>query len=205
LNGVPKRWREVAPFRWREVNGSAQLIATLEQGKVKYLATDDAPPVAVWQPVSALDDDAWNLPLLFATCAILTFALIAWPVTALAQRRKRAPLAMTPAQKRRRTAVRLTILASGLSLFGWIAFLLRASTDLALLADASDSFLRLLQLLALVAVLGLALVVSDFVTILRRSEATVWSKLGQGVLVFACAACVWFILRFDLLRMQLNY
>lgn len=205
LNGVPKRWREVAPFRWREVNGSAQLVATLEQGEVEYLATDDAPPVAVWQPVSALDDAAWNLPLLFTTCAILTFALLAWPVTALVRRRKHAPVAMTPGQKRRRIATGLAILASGLSLSGWIAFLLRASTDLALLADASDSFLRLLQLLAVVAVLGLALVIWDFATMLRRSEATVWSKLGQGVLTFACAASVWFILRFDLLRMQLNY
>jgi len=205
LNGVPKRWREVAPFRWREVHGSAQLVATLEQGNVKYLATDDAPPVAVWQPVSALDDAAWNLPLLFSTCAILAFTLIAWPVAALVRRHKRTPLAMPLAQKRRRFAVQLTLLASALSLFGWIAFLLRSSTDLALLADGSDGFLRLLQLLAVVAVLGLAVVIWDFVTILRRSETTLWSKLGQGVLLFACAASVWFILRFDLLQMKLDY
>lgn len=205
LNGVPKRWREVAPFRWREVNGSAQLVATLEGGNVKYLGSDDAPPVAVWQPVSALDDAAWNLPLLFATCAILTFALIAWPITALVQRRKRAPQALTLGEKRRRIATRLSILAAGLSLFGWIAFLLRASTDLALLADASDGFLRLLQLLAIVAVLGLALVLWDFFKLLRRGDVTTWPKIAQGALAFACAASVWFILRFDLLRMPLDY
>jgi hypothetical protein len=205
LNGVPKRWREVAPFRWREVNGTAQLVATLEAGKVKYLASDDAPPVAVWQPVSALDDAIWNVPLLFATCAILTFALLAWPVLALVQRHKPASQAMTAGEKRLRIAARLTILAGGLSLLGWIAFLLRSSTDLALLADASDSFLRLLQLLAVVAVLGLALVLWNFLKLLRRRDVTTWSKITHGALAFACAASVWFILRFDLLQVQLSY
>ncbi|GFE79405.1 FmtA-like protein [Steroidobacter agaridevorans] len=205
LNGVPKRWREVAPFRWREVNGGAQLVATLDRGQVKYLATDDAPPVAVWQPVAALDNAAWNLPLLFATCAILPGALIAWPVAALVNRRKRALQVLAPAQKRQRIATRLILLAGGLSLFGWIAFLLRAGTDLALLADASDSFLRLLQLLGVVAVLGLALVIWNFLKMLRRSDVTAWSRIAQGALVLACAASVWFILRFDLLRVRLDY
>lgn len=205
LNGVPKRWREVAPFRWREVDGGAQLVATLKDGNVKYLATDDVPPVAVWQPVSALDDAAWNVPLLYATCAILIFALIAWPITAVVQRHKRAAEVLAPGQRRLRIVTRLTILAGGLSLFGWIAFLLRSSTDLALLADASDSFLRLLQLLAVVAVLGLVPVIWDFLKLLRRREVTTWTKIAHGALAFACAASVWFILRFDLLRVPLDY
>jgi CubicO group peptidase (beta-lactamase class C family) len=205
LNGVPKRWREVAPFRWREVNGSAQLVATLEAGKVTHLASDDIPPVAVWQPVSALDDAAWNFPLLFAAVAILLLALLAWPVVALVQRRKRVLQSIAPGEKRQRMVTRLTIAAAGLSLFGWVAFLLRSSTDLALLADASDNFLRVLQLLALVAVLGLPLVVWNFSKLLRRSEITAWPKIAHAAVTFACAASAWFILRFDLLRMSLDY
>lgn len=205
LNGEPKRWREVAPFRWREVDGSAQLVAKLEGGIIKFLASDDIPPVAVWQPVSALDDAAWNLPLLLVTCVILVFTLIAWPVAAVIRRRKGTPLAMTRGQKRRRIATRFVILATGLSLFGWVVFLLLASTDLALLADGSDGFLRLLQALAVVAVLGLVLVMWSFIEILRRVEVNAWSKVGQGLVTFACAASVWFILRFDLLRVQLSY
>jgi CubicO group peptidase (beta-lactamase class C family) len=205
LNGVPKRWREVAPFRWREVNGSAQLVATLEAGTVKHLASDDIPPVAVWQPVSAIDDAAWNLPLLFATCAILLLALLAWPVVALVQRHKRALQSMAPGEKRQRIVTRLTVFAAGVTLFGWIAFLLRSSTDLALLADASDNFIRVLQLLALVAVFGLPLVVWDFSKLLRRNEVTAWPKIAHGALAFACTASAWFILRFDLLRMSLDY
>lgn len=205
LNGEPKRWREVAPFRWREVNGSAQLVATFEGEHVKFLATDDVPPVAVWQPVPALDDAAWNLPLLFATCAIFACALIAWPVATLVRRRNGATLAMTRRQEQRRVATRLVILATGLSLAGWIVFLLRASTDLALLSDASDSFLRLLQVLAIVAVLGFALVVWNFIELLRRADVSAWAKAGQGVITFACAAAVWFIVWFDLIRAQLDY
>jgi uncharacterized membrane protein YbhN (UPF0104 family) len=155
--------------------------------------------------VPVLDDAAWNVPLLFATCAILLFALIAWPVAALIQRHKRAAPAMEPGEKRRRIVSRITVLASGLSLFGWMAFLMRSSTDLALLADASDTFLRLLQLLAVVAVLGLPLLVRNFANGLRRSEVTAWAKIGRGALVVACAATVWFILRFGLLRVGLDY
>jgi hypothetical protein len=205
LNGVPKRWREVAPFRWREVNGSAQLVATLEAGNIKHLASDDIPPVAVWQPVSALDDAAWNLPLLVATGAIFVLALIAWPVSALVQRRIRLSHGTATDPQRSRIVTRLAMFAAALSLFGWIVFLLRSSTDLALLADASDSFIRVLQLLALVAVLGMPLVVWDFSKLLRRSDVTMWPKIALGALAFACAASVWFILRFDLLRVSLNY
>jgi hypothetical protein len=187
------------------VNGSAQLVATLEGDNVKFLATDDVPPVAVWQPVTALDDAAWNLPLLFATCAIFACALIAWPVAALVRRHKGVALAMTRRQKYRRLATRVVIFASGLSLAGWILFLLRSSTDLALLSDASDGFLRLLQMLAIVAVLGLALVVWNYIELLRRRDVGAWPKIGHGMITFACAASVWFIVWFDLTRAQLDY
>lgn len=205
INGVPKRWREVAPFHWREVHGSARLVAILENGNVKALATDDAPPVAVWEPVSVLDDAAWNVPLIFTTCAILLFALIARPVAAVVRRSKRTSQRMMNSQSRWPIVPRMAIVASGLALFGWMAFLLRASTDLTQLADASDGFLRLLQLFALLAILGSPLVAWQLVDTLRVRELTRWSKLGHAALVFAYGAALWFMLRFDLLRPRLEY
>jgi hypothetical protein len=54
-------------------------------------------------------------------------------------------------------------------------------------------------------VLGLALVLWDFQKLLRHREVTAWSKIAHGALTFAYAASVWFILRFDLLRVTLDY
>ena len=71
FNGQPKHWREVTPYVWREVNGTARLEAVMDGRRVRYLLSDDLPPVAIWQPVPTAARSSWNVPLLAGLWACL--------------------------------------------------------------------------------------------------------------------------------------
>lgn len=205
FNGEPKRWREVSPFRWREVHGNAQLVAVVDDTSVRFLSTDDQPPVAVWQPVPGLYGASWNVPLLVATLAVLAMTLMAWPAGALMRRYYRVAPGTPQGTAWARTSVRVIVLVNLLLLVGWVVFLLLSASDLTLLADGSDGFVRLLQVLGIVSVLGLIPVLRNLMMSLRESGRSVWSRLANFIVAAACVATAWFILAFGLLRVSLEY
>jgi CubicO group peptidase (beta-lactamase class C family) len=205
FNGEPKRWREVAPFRWRELHGNAQLVAVVDDAGVQFLSTDDLPPVAVWQPVPGLYQAGWNVPLLGATIAVLAMTLIAWPAGALLRRYYRVQPAIAAGRARLRTLVRVVVLVNLLLLIGWVVFLLLSASDLALLADASDGFIRLLQVLGIASVLGLIPILRNLMMSLREPGRSIWSRLANAIVAVACVATAWFTLAFGLLQVSLKY
>lgn len=92
-----------------------------------------------------------------------------------------------------------------LVLMGWLGFLLAGAQDLTRLADASDPFLRLLQVLGVVSVLGTIPVMRYVMSAWRTSRGRWWLKISSSALAFACLATVWFIAAFRLLSLDLNY
>jgi len=205
LNGEPKLWREVAPYRWRELHGTAQLAAAFDGKDVRFLFTDDAPPVAVWQPVPPLYLTTWNLPLLVMAVTILMATVLVWPINALVRRHFHRPSALPPNELRLSQLVRIVALLDLLLLGAWLAFLLAANRNLALLSEASDSFLRFLQLLGIASLLGLVPVLLQLVRAWRRPGQGWWSRLSISVIAVACLATAWFTLAFHLLRASLAY
>jgi len=205
INGVPKRWREVEPYVWREVHGTAKLAAVLDGNAVRFLTTDDVPPVAVWQPLPVSRQAGWNLPVLVATLMILLAALAQWPFSALIRRHYRlAPDSVASRPEFYRTA-RIVAGINFVVLMGWLGFLLAGAQDLTLLADASDPFLRLLQVLGAASVLGTIPVMRYVVSAWRVSHGRWWLKISSSALAFASLATVWFIAAFHLLSLDLNY
>ena len=168
--------------------------------QVLYLSSDDLPPVAVWQPVPTASRSSWNLPLLAATLGVFAMALIVWPIEALVRRHyQRATASRTHTLVRVITALNLVFLA------GWLIFLLVASTHLALLADANDWILRLLQLTGAAAMVGSILVIVSSVQAWKDPARGFWPKIGNTALILACLATIWFAVGFHLLGFSLEY
>lgn len=205
FSGEPKRWREVAPYVWREVNGTARLAAARDGEQVRFLFTDDAPPVAVWQPVPAAYRADWNLPLLVATLTILAITVVAWPISALIRRHYRRPLVLQRRDLWLYRLVRIVALLDLIVLAAWLAFLLAAASDLALLADASDPFLRLLQLMGIAGLLGLVPMIWHLLRAWRIPGRGWWPRLSSSAIALACGATAWFTLGFHLLHVSLEY
>jgi CubicO group peptidase (beta-lactamase class C family) len=205
FNDVPKRWREIAPFVWRQVHGTARLAAVMEGEKVRFLASDDAPPIAVWQPVPGVYAGSWNLPLLGLVLAIFVATLVAWPVAALVRRHYRRPLALTSRALWLRRAIHATVVCDVVFLVGWLGFLLMGAEDLTLLTDASDWLLRLVQLCGVAGLLGLAAVLVNLALTWRDPARGWWPRLWSSTVALAFLATTWFAFAFHLLSASLRY
>jgi CubicO group peptidase (beta-lactamase class C family) len=205
INGEPRHWHEVAPFLWREVHGTSRLAAVLGGGRVQFLFSDDNPPILEWQPVPAAERANWALPLLGATLAILAVTVLLWPVAALIRRHYGKPLVL-----QRRAAVfyrlvRIVALLDLVFLGGWLLFLLLGSKHLALLSDASDPILRLIQVAGVAGLIGLVPVFMYLISTWRTRSSGVWSKLANLAIACACLATAWFTFVYHLLRLNLSY
>ena len=55
LDGLPVKWREIAPYVWRDVNGSDRLAAKVVDGKVVRWSFEPVSPFTVMEPVPEMD------------------------------------------------------------------------------------------------------------------------------------------------------
>ncbi len=66
LNEVPKKWREIAPYVWRDVAGTERIAAEVVDGKVTRFSTDPISPFMVFERTSWTRSAAWIVPALIA-------------------------------------------------------------------------------------------------------------------------------------------
>ena len=86
LNGEPKRWREIEPFVWREVDGKDLLAARVENGRVTMFTGDFISPFMVFTPPPAWKSPALVKWSLIGAVVALLLMVVAWPVAALVRR-----------------------------------------------------------------------------------------------------------------------
>jgi CubicO group peptidase (beta-lactamase class C family) len=79
--GALRRYREVSPFVWRQVDGHDRLAAEVSDGRVVRFSDDEASPFMVMLPTPAWRSSAILPPALAALLVVLLTAL-AWPIRA---------------------------------------------------------------------------------------------------------------------------
>ena len=84
--GAVKKWREVGPYYWQEVNGDSRMAARIVNGRMLGFVSDDLPPVLLFQRAPAWANP-W--PLYLSSLYILLFTLL-WPITMWARALRRA-------------------------------------------------------------------------------------------------------------------
>ena len=94
LRGSLKRWREIGPLLYHEVDGP-DLIAFRrnENGAVTELLSS---PVTLEQRVTGLASKTLILPLIGGSLALLIATVLLWPVAAVIRKRYARPLPLSP-------------------------------------------------------------------------------------------------------------
>jgi hypothetical protein len=204
-SGAPLVWREVGPFIWKDASGKHTLAAAVKDGKVTGFGEDDLGAIMVFQPVPFAANAGWNLPLLGGMVGVLLLMLALWPIQALVRRRygQAFPLSGRTAQLYR--AVRIAALADLLALGGFVIIAQAAGTKLALFDDPLDIWLRLLQLLCLVGLVGAGLSVWNAVRVWTEGGRSWWAKTSVTVTMLALVAFAWFVFSLQLISPSLNY
>ncbi|MDF0486660.1 serine hydrolase [Sphingomonas sp. H39-1-10] len=203
--GVPKRWREVAPWQWQEVGGSDRLGAKVRDGRVLAFAPQGFAPIFLFVPASTGMNAVWIVPVLLAALAVMLVVALNWPIVALARRRYgyRSPLSGRPLVLRRTTALTAWIML--VIAVGWMGMLSALSSDVAYFDGRLDIWMRLLQLLSLAAIVGTAFAVWNAVSIARAPQRRIVALLWSVVVAVAMLFLVWLMFDMRTLTPSLNF
>src|SRR5215467_800581 len=100
MSGVPKKFREIAPLMFRDVDGQDR-IAFKRDSSGNLVAVIDF-PFMVFQKAAWYENSVLHLPILVCALIIFVLTLVLWPVMALIRKHYDKPLTLTPQQRRLR-------------------------------------------------------------------------------------------------------
>jgi hypothetical protein len=204
IAGNPKKYREVAPFRWQEVNGPTQLIAVMTDGVVERIYTSNLPPILAITPAPWWRG-GWSMPLFVAMLAMLGLTAVFWPIKAILRWRYGSAFALEGREATLYRLARGAALCDIVFLGGFVMLFQYANDHLEVLSDRYDWVFRLLQLFGALGLIGTIAIVWNFIAGLRNPERRWWTKLTDLLLVLAGLAYVWFVFTEKLITLGLNY
>jgi CubicO group peptidase (beta-lactamase class C family) len=204
VNGQPKLWHEIAPYVWREVRGKERLAVKMVNGKVALLGTDSLASSEPWQPVPALKSSSWNVLLLIATIVVLVLALISWIAGIAIRRHYGVTLQLNEHEVRAFRGAHLAVAVDLLFCAGWVLIFIAGMANFSLFAGAIDPWVRLVQVVGLIAVAGAAVALWNAWLTCRGSRG-LWTKLWSVILAASTVAVVWFAFVFHLVTLTLHY
>ena len=203
--GAPKRWREVAPWQWQEVGGEDRLGALVRDGRIVAFSPKAFAAIILFLPASTALNAGWIVPMLLAALAVMLVTALSWPIVALVRRRYgyRPQIAGRALMLHR--ATRLTAWVVVIVAVGWMAMIAVLSSNLEALDGRLDIWMRLLQLLTLVAVAGTVLTIWNAWTMARSPDrkrlATGWTML----VALSALYLVWLAFSLKTMTFGLNF
>jgi CubicO group peptidase (beta-lactamase class C family) len=202
-NGKPKRWREVAPMIFRDINGQDSLIFKPDRnGRMQVILPY---PFMVFQRVGLWENSRILLPVAGLSLSMMLLTLLLGFVAWLVRRHYKQPLKLTTLELRLRWAVRIvfalnlffTVTLSGLLLF--------ASNHLELLSDSGNIWLWLIQSIGVLSAIGTIVVFYNAIYTWTSDRYQIWGKLQATMFALACLGVLWLVFAGHLLSFNSNY
>jgi Beta-lactamase len=204
LRGQPKRWQEVAPFVYHEINGVDRVAFRRdEKGKVVDLLPNV--PIYLGQRVPAWRSKSLLLPLVGGSLAFMELTVLFWPVAAFV--RKRCGRSLLP-DSRSRVLFVLSRVACLLWL-GMIAAiaipLARVDEDIAFLGNKIDPWLMTSHIFGWLAAAGVLILILTAIRFWRMSGIGWWTRVHATLLMFAAVTFLCFAWQWHMLSPSLNF
>ena len=231
FSGQPKKFSEIAPLVYREVDGQDKLAFKRDESGGLQLAIDY--PFMVFERVGWLQSKSWNYFVLGASLGIMVLALILWPVNGLLRRHYGKKLDLSSRDRRLRTWTRLVCAID--VLFVLLLVVVLSSGEGAASLNDIDGRLHALQVLGLIGALGVLVVAYNAVRTWRWKPAPAKvsaaaagsgdspaasaalpsstapephkrsSRIFETLIALACLGFAWFLLYWDILNFSLHY
>lgn len=194
---------EIAPMLFRQIHGQAQLGFVRGINGGTRLVTDF--PFRVGQRVPPWKNAGANLAAIEFAVGIFLLTLIFWPVGAVLRHHYQKRLELAGQYRALRGWMRVVCAVDLIFLALFAEWITRAQDDLNLLSSSFDGRLHALQLLGAIGVAGTALAVCYCVYSWTKPSLWVWARIWNTLLMFACAAYVFFVVNWHMLNFHLNY
>ena len=191
-NGEAKRFREIAPFVWREVGGHDRLAGIVKNGRIVRLSTDDLAPVTVFDAGAAWASPVVLMPLFLLGALSLAALLLAWPAAALVRHHYGVPNPHGGARARAERLMRATAAIALAAIAGWL-WLLSQITDPVGIYQLADKtgLIYLIEVLTITGFVGALLAAGYLLAVIWRGSASWAARFGSAVLLVGVGGMVY--------------
>src|SRR6266566_3681725 len=203
LNGEPKKFREIGPLMFREINGQDQIAFKRDNSGNLLLVIDF--PFMVFERARWYQNSMLNLPLIISSLAILLLTVLLWPIAALIRRHYGQRLTLTPRDRRLRLLVRIVCLLDLAFFAAFAGFFAMAFKDIGLLSPHYNPWLRMIQIVGWLGILGTLIIIYNAVRSWKQPESWLWTRLADTLIALACVGIIWFVFTWNMLHWTLRY
>ncbi len=190
LNGEPKKWREVAPYVWQDVDGGERLAAEIASGRVVRFGYGPY-PFMLLEPVPWWASGAWLVPFLVIGLLALLLTVLAWPISALVRRHYKVPYALSGADAVAHRRIRIAALLVVLLMATVGVTLSLMFSDFSYLTTGVEKWIAAVRFLALVVFVVAALIALWNAAVVLRSQRRWPAKVWSVVLLVSCLTMLW--------------
>jgi hypothetical protein len=203
-SGVPLRWREVAPFIWREQHGKDLLAARVENGRVVRFSYGSESPIVVYDRTPWSKSGGWWVPAIIASVVVLLLTSLAWPISALTRRHYGVAYGLTGSAPGAHRWVRIAAAASVLVFAGWVVLFLAMLSVLDLIPKV-NGWIALLRILSPLVFVGGAAVGLWNLWVVATGSRGRWAKLWAALLAAALLTLLWAAVTFHLISFRTGF
>jgi CubicO group peptidase (beta-lactamase class C family) len=202
-NGKPKRWREVAPMTFRDINGQDSLIFKPDQnGRMQIILPY---PMMVFQRVGLWENSRILLPVAGLSFFMMLLTLLLGFVAWLVRRHYGQPLKLTTLEWKLRWAVLIVFALNLVFIVTLLGFLLFASKHPELLSDSGNIWIWLIQSIGVLGAIGTIVVFYNVIYTWTSKQYQLWGKLQATISALACLGVLWLVFAGHLLSFNSNY
>jgi CubicO group peptidase (beta-lactamase class C family) len=202
LNGNPKKWKEIRPFVFKEVDGQDILVFKDKNGSRRLIS---AYPFMVWDSVPSYKSSTFLLFLIGFMLTIFLLTLILWPVAAIIRRHYGVRLDRTSQENRRRRLVRLIIFVDLLLILAYALFVVEGFENISVLSTQFDSVIRIFMVIAIIAAIATLYVIVVALRSWADPKRRIWGKLHDTAIAISGVIFLWILFAGHLLDFSVKY
>lgn len=203
MNGVPIKFGEIGPMLFRNVNGQDRVGFKRDYSGNTVGVIDF--PFMLLQKASWWDNSAFQLSLIIGSFSILVLTILFWPILAAVRWHYSKPLSLSLEQRRLRMLVRLACIAIVVFVAAFAVFFTIGEKHIEILSPRGNPWLRLIQLVGWLGVLGTAIALYNAVQSCRDRTRWIWTRVGDTLIALACIGAVCFVFTCHMLHWSLRY
>ncbi len=184
LRGGLKRWREIGPLVYREMDGP-DLIAFRRDANGAVTDLLPSTPIQIAQRVTGLANKKVLLPTLIVSLGLLVLTIVLWPVAVIVRRRYGRPLLSTRIDRTLYLLSRVVCLLE----IGFVLLIVlplsMADKNIAFIGDGLNPWLSTAHVLGWMAALGLGVLAVTTVRFWRATGLNWWTRVHPTLLLIA--------------------
>ncbi len=202
-NGKPKRWREIAPMTFREVDGQETLVFKPdENGRMQLIIPF---PFMTFKRVGLWENGKILMPVIGISLLLMLLTLVLTPIAWLIRRHYGHKLELTPTEWRLRLGVWIVFALDLFFITALIGLVIYGTAHIEFLSDRGNVWFHLVQAIGVLGAIGTLVVFYNAIYAWTNKRNRIWGKLGATILALACLGFLWFTFAGHLLHFSSTY